>query len=256
MASVIGREFTFRILQAISDMREDLKSQLLNLQGLEFIYEKSLFPELEYVFKHALTQEVAYNSLLSNQRKEIHKKIGNAIEELYAGSLEEFYGVLAYHFSKGEELEKAWRYLKLSGEKATRDHAPWEAYGFHKEAVELLNRLPDTEETKKKLIEVIRLMRISQVLLGYPEGSLSFLQQGERLAKELGDIRSLAVFHSGMGMYYSYAGDNLTAIRYTEEAFEKVRKARDVDLLAPLGFTLCSTYGVSGWYKETHRENT
>ena len=200
VASVIGREFTFRILQAISDMREDLKSQLLNLQGLEFIYEKSLFPELEYVFKHALTQEVAYNSLLSNRRKDIHKKIGNAVEELYAGSLEEFYGVLAYHFSKGEELEKAWRYLKLAGEKATRDHAPWEAYGFYKEAVELLNRLPDSEETKKKLIEVIRLMRISQVLLGYPEGSLSFLQQGERLAKELGDTRNLAVFHSGMGI--------------------------------------------------------
>jgi predicted ATPase len=65
VASVIGREFAFRILQAISDTREDLKSQLLNLQGLELIYEKSLFPELEYVFKHALTQEVAYNSLLS-----------------------------------------------------------------------------------------------------------------------------------------------------------------------------------------------
>ena len=250
VASVIGREFTFRILQSISDMREDLKSQLLNLQGLEFIYEKSLFPELEYVFKHALTQEVAYNSLLSNRRKDIHKKIGNAVEELYAGSLEESYGVLAYHFSKGEELEKAWRYLKLAGEKAARDHAPWEAYGFYKEAVELLNRLPDTEETKKKLIEIIRLMRIPQVLLGYPEGSLSFFQQGERLAKELGDTRNLALFHSGMGIYYNYAGDNLTAIRYTEEAFEKVRKAQDVDLLAPLGFALCTTYGVSGWYKE------
>ena len=125
-----------------------------------------------------------------------------------------------------------------------------QAYGFYKEAVELLNRLPNTEETKKKLIDVIRLMRIPQVLLGYPEGSLSFLQQGERLAKELGDTRNLAVFHSGMGMYYSYAGDNLTAIRYIEEAFEKVRKAQDVDLLTPLGFALCNTYGVSGWYKE------
>ena len=103
VASVIGREFAFRILQAISDMREDLKSELLNLQGLELIYEKSLFPELEYVFKHALTQEVAYNSLLSNRRKEIHKKIGKAIEELYPESLEEFYEMLAYHYSKSEE---------------------------------------------------------------------------------------------------------------------------------------------------------
>jgi predicted ATPase len=83
VASVIGREFAFRILQAISGMHEELKSSLLNLQGLEFIYEKSLFPELEYIFKHALTQEVAYNSLLLKRRKEIHEKIGRAIEELY-----------------------------------------------------------------------------------------------------------------------------------------------------------------------------
>ena len=76
VAAVIGREFAFRILQAISDIRVDLKSELLNLQGLEFIYEKSLFPELEYVFKHALAQEVAYNSLLHKRKKEIHEKIG------------------------------------------------------------------------------------------------------------------------------------------------------------------------------------
>ncbi|MFQ5918249.1 MAG: adenylate/guanylate cyclase domain-containing protein, partial [Candidatus Binatia bacterium] len=70
VASVIGRDFAFRILQTITGMREELKSHLLNLQGLEFIYEKSLFPELEYIFKHALTQEVAYNSLLLKRRKE------------------------------------------------------------------------------------------------------------------------------------------------------------------------------------------
>ena len=209
VASVIGREFAFRILQAISDMREDLKSELLNLQGLEFIYEKSLFPELEYVFKHALTQEVAYNSLLSNRRKEIHKKIGKAIEELYAGNLEEFYEMLAYHYSKGEELEKACRYLKLSGEKAVRSHALWEGYGFYKEAVELLNRPPETEEKKKELIEVIRLMRIPMALLGYPEGSFKFLQQGEGLAKEMGDPRLLARLHSLMGNYYTIIGRSL-----------------------------------------------
>ena len=85
VASVIGREFAFRILQTIMGMREELKAHLLNLQGLEFIYEKKLFPELEYIFKHALTQEVAYNSLLPSRRKEIHEKIGNAMEEHLRG---------------------------------------------------------------------------------------------------------------------------------------------------------------------------
>jgi class 3 adenylate cyclase len=76
VAAVIGREFAFRILETITEMKENLKSGLVNLQGLEFIYEKSLFPDLEYIFRHALVQEVAYNSLLINRRKEIHGKIG------------------------------------------------------------------------------------------------------------------------------------------------------------------------------------
>jgi len=132
VASVIGRDFAFRILQTITGVREDLKSSLLNLQGLEFIYEKNLFPELEYIFKHALTQEVAYNSLLLKRRKEIHAKIGRAIEELYAERLEEFYEMLAYHYSKGENVSKACQYLKWSGDKALGNFSPSEAVQFYR----------------------------------------------------------------------------------------------------------------------------
>ena len=118
VAAVIGREFAFRILETIAEMKEDIKSGLINLQGLEFIYEKNLYPELEYIFKHALTQEVAYNSLLLKRRKEIHEQIGKAIENLYPGRLEEFYEMLAYHYSKSGNLAKAYEYLKLSAKKA------------------------------------------------------------------------------------------------------------------------------------------
>ncbi|MBI4767029.1 MAG: guanylate cyclase, partial [Deltaproteobacteria bacterium] len=250
VASVIGREFAFRILQSISDMREDLKSELLNLQGLELIYEKSLFPELEYVFKHALTQEVAYNSLLSNRRKEIHKRIGKAIEELYAGNMEEFYEILAYHYSKSDESQKAIQYFKLSGEKATRNHALWEAFEFYKQAVELLNKLPDIEEKKEKLIEVLLLMQNPLSLLGFPEDSLPYFQQGERLAKEMGNSRNLAIFYSIIGLCYSYTGDHLTAFRYLENGFEEARKIQDVDLMASFSVSLCNTYSATGQFKE------
>jgi class 3 adenylate cyclase/tetratricopeptide (TPR) repeat protein len=250
VASVIGREFAFRILQAIIGMRENLKSQLLNLQGLEFIYEKSLFPELEYIFKHALTQEVAYKSLLSNRRKEIHKRIGKAIEELYAGSLEEFYEVLAYHYAKGDEAGKAYRYLKLSGNKATRTHALREAYDFYKEAVRQLDTIPESTENKKERIEVLELMRAPILFLGFPEDSLTFLQQGERLSRELGDTRRLAFFYGSMGHYYTHAGDHLLAIKCTEEAFEEARKAQDIELMVPLAASLFNTYAGTGeWYK-------
>jgi len=120
VASVIGRDFAFRILQTITGMREELKAYLLNLQGLEFIFEKSLFPELEYIFKHALTQEVAYNSLLLKRRKEIHGEIGQAIEQIYAERLEEFYEMLAYHFVQGEVWDKAVIYLRQAGGRAMK----------------------------------------------------------------------------------------------------------------------------------------
>ena len=130
MASVIGRDFVFRVLEGITGMRDELKSYLLYLQKSEFIYEKRLFPELEYIFKHALIQEVAYESLLVKKRKEIHERIGHAIEEIYPERLEEFYEVLAHHYSESENKEKAVKYLKLAADKALRSHSLWEAFKF------------------------------------------------------------------------------------------------------------------------------
>lgn len=127
VASVIGREFAFRILQTITGMREELKSHLLNLQGLEFTHEKTLFPELEYIFKHALTQEVAYNSLLAQRRKEIHEKIGRAMEEIYPDRREEFCEILAHHNVLSGNREKAVEYLELTNRKAAHKDAAHEA---------------------------------------------------------------------------------------------------------------------------------
>ena len=246
VASVIGRDFAFRILQTITGVREDLKSSLLNLQGLEFIYEKNLFPELEYIFKHALTQEVAYNSLLLKRRKEIHSKIGRAIEELYAEGLEEFYEMLAYHYSMSDSLEKACRYSRLSGEKAEGNYSHREACDFYKSTIDLLNELPETVENKKEKIEVLFLMRLSLVFLGYPEGTLDLLKEGERLSRELGDERSLARFYSAMGMYYSHKGDPQLGMKYSENAFNEARKNRDIELMAPLAYGLSVSYTRQG----------
>ena len=248
VASVIGREFAFRILQAISGMREELKAQLLNLQGLEFIYEKSLFPELEYIFKHALTQEVAYNSLLLKRRKEIHERIGKAIEELYPERLEEFYEMLAYHYARGEGLEKASQYLKLSGSKAARNHSLWEAYSFYKEALATLHRLPETAENKEERLEVLVLMVTPLLLLGFPEGSLETLQVGESLSKDLGDNRRLAFFHGRMGAYYTFRGSPLLGVKYLEDALKEGRKIQDIDLIVPIAQGLCASYTGTGQF--------
>jgi predicted ATPase/class 3 adenylate cyclase len=145
VASVIGREFAFRILQTIMGEQEELKASLINLQGLEFIYEKSLFPELEYIFKHALTREVAYKSLLLKRRKEIHEKVGGAIEELYKDRLEEYYDLLAYHYGQAEIHDKAIHYLIRAADRAKAIYANKEAIAFYRKATKQLSLLPRKE---------------------------------------------------------------------------------------------------------------
>jgi len=155
VASVIGREFAYRILAAITGMSEELKASLLNLQGLEFIYEKQLFPELEYIFKHALTQEVAYNSLLLKRRKEIHERIGRAIEDLYAERLEEYYEILAYHYVRSNNKDKAVEYLDLANQKAAKANAMLEAKGYFDQAMEILDTLPNILENRERRISLL-----------------------------------------------------------------------------------------------------
>jgi len=251
VASVIGRDFAFRILQTITGMREELKSYLTNLEGLEFIYEKGLSPELEYIFKHALIQEVAYGSLLIKRRKEIHERIGNAIEEIYSERLEEFYEMLAHHYSRAENAGQAYHYLKLSGDKATKNYAKWEALAFYQGAIDLLSKQPDTPENKRKGIDIRLLMSTPMRYLTYPEGSLPVLEEGERLSRELGDEKSLAHFLSLISAYHMFKGDAERGLIYAEECFREAEKARDVDLVAPIGFQLINNYTGPGEFWKT-----
>ena len=246
VASVIGRDFAFRILQTITGMHEELKSYLRNLQGLEFIYEKNLFPELEYIFKHALTQEVAYNSLLLKRRKQIHENIGKAIEEIYTERLVEFYEMLAYHYSKSDNLGKAFLYLKLSGEKAWSNYANEVSLNFYDEAIKIIHKLPKTEHNKRAEIEVSLLAYNPIALLSFPDGSLEIFQTGEKLSKEIKDKKSLSYFCSYISIYFAYKGNPIDGIKYTEPKFFQAQKDEDIDLIAPLTFGLVLSYFTVG----------
>ncbi|MGZ8705063.1 MAG: hypothetical protein ACXWYB_10430, partial [Aeromicrobium sp.] len=111
LASVIGREFTRRLVDRLAEVRERNEDLLRELTMLELIHERRLYPELAYMFKHALTQDVAYASLLVQRRKELHGLIGLAIQELYPDRLPEHYEMLAHHFSLAEEWKRALDYL-------------------------------------------------------------------------------------------------------------------------------------------------
>jgi class 3 adenylate cyclase/tetratricopeptide (TPR) repeat protein len=136
LASVIGREFTRRLLDRLAEIRAQTETYLQELKALELIYERSLFPELAYMFKHALIQDVTYNSLLVRRRQELHHLIGLAIEELYADRLPEQYEMLAYHFTKAEVWDKALDYLLKAAEKAAKAFATREALALYNQAEE------------------------------------------------------------------------------------------------------------------------
>jgi class 3 adenylate cyclase/tetratricopeptide (TPR) repeat protein len=251
VASVIGRDFAFKILQTITGMKNELKSNLLNLQGLEFIYEKNLFPELEYIFKHALTQEVAYNSLLQKRRQEIHEKIGNAIEKLYAERLEEYLEMLAYHYSKSNNIKKAIHYLRLAGEKAGRNFSHWEAYNFLKSAFEILNSQPDTTEVKKEKQRILLLMITPLSFLGLPDGILEIYESGEKISKELEDSKSVSKFYMCLSTYHSLRGKPNLAIKYAEGAFEEAKKNNDLELMVDSSLVLAIAYTPVGEYQKS-----
>lgn len=229
VASVIGREFAFRTLQTISDMREDLKSALLNLQGLEFISKKKIFPELEYIFKHALTQEVAYNSLLHERRKEVHEKIGYAIESIYPDSIEEHYELLAYHFGHSDNKDQTFKYLDLANQKAIEANAVQEAKNYFDDAMEVLEDLPNNENNQRRRISLLlKILPVMLLLFKYPEYH-ELLTRFESTAIGIGDQGLLGAFYGRLGTCEWGFGNFDKAIELDAKAAKLCEAAGNID---------------------------
>jgi class 3 adenylate cyclase/tetratricopeptide (TPR) repeat protein len=136
VASVVGRSFLVRVLEAITTAGVDLDQELSQLRRLELIRERRRVPELEYVFKHALVQEATYGSILGRRRLELHRRVGECIERLFPDRLDEFYGLLAHHYGQAEDWAKAHGYLLKAAEEAGRIAADAEALGYYRRALE------------------------------------------------------------------------------------------------------------------------
>ena len=136
LASVIGRQFLVRLLSRVSELTRPLDGLLRELQALEIIYQQGLMPEPAYVFKHAVIQDVAYKSLLREHRRQLHRSVAFALEEIYPDRLAEHYEELAHHFSEGEAWAKAFEYLERSGERAREASANTTALDWYARALE------------------------------------------------------------------------------------------------------------------------
>jgi predicted ATPase/class 3 adenylate cyclase len=226
-AAILGRTFAASLLRAIWDEPADIDAGLRELKRLEFLYEEHLAAESLYVFKHALTQEVAYDSLLTGRRRRLHTAAARALEQVYAARLEDAYDRLAYHYSKAEHAEKAVEYLTRFAEKAAREHAHVEAILALQGALAHGAQLPAARERARLRLDLHLRLALSLAALGrYQETQHRLRQQQDRL-EQLHDPWLSGRYALLQGQVASYLGDWDEAARQALSAVEAAAPEHD-----------------------------
>jgi class 3 adenylate cyclase/tetratricopeptide (TPR) repeat protein len=187
-AAVIGKDVPFVLLEAIADVRDDaLRSGLTHLQEAEFLYETTLFPDLEYTFKHALTHDVAYSGLLHERRRALHLRILEALERSTADRATEDVERLARHALGAESWDKAAIHLRQAGRRAIAQSAYRAAAEWLEEALRVLERLPESPDVLAQAIDARLDLRIALIPLGRYHDALTLMREAEGLATRLDD---------------------------------------------------------------------
>jgi tetratricopeptide (TPR) repeat protein len=251
-AAAIGKDIPFSLLQAITELSdEELRRGLAHLQAAEFLYETSLFPDLEYTFKHALTHEVAYGSLLHERQRALHARIVEAIETLYPDRLTEQVERLAQHAARGEVWAKALTYLRQAGTKADVRSANREAASYFEQALTALGHLPDNRETREQAIDLHFNLRNSLVALGEGDERVrEHLRAAEALANALGDERRLARVNARIARELLAQGEYEQAITAYERAIAMAKTLDDYGLEVSTTNFLASAYYCLGNYSK------
>jgi tetratricopeptide (TPR) repeat protein len=249
VAAVIGPEVPVPLLQTIAELPEEaLYRGLAHLQATEFLYETQLFPEPAYTFKHALTCEVAYGSLLHERRHALHAKIVDAMETLYAERRHEQVEQLAYHALRGEVWDKALCYYWKAGAMAEARSAYREAVAYFEQALGALQHLPSSRDTIEQAIDLRFDLRNALFALGDHGPILEHLRQAETLAQALGDQRRLGWVYCYMTRLFCPTADYDRAIASGERTLAIAAVLGDVGLQVTTQCLLGQAYYFLGDY--------
>ena len=207
--SVIEREFSYELIKRVTGLQEQkLLSHLSVLKDSELVYERGIYPQSAYIFKHALTREVVYDSILTRKKKNFHEEIGNAIEELHKENIVEYYGVLAEHYISSENYEKGAEYSKLAGKKARRASSNLDAIEYGKKRVLCLESLPISDSTQRLIIDArTTLSAYYSTLARLPEAYEAVAPIVD-LAEKLNYQKSLPRIYNIIGFYSLYVEEN------------------------------------------------
>jgi class 3 adenylate cyclase/tetratricopeptide (TPR) repeat protein len=249
-AAVIGTNVPFALLLAIAEVPEEpLHLGLTHLQAAEFLYKTRLFPEIEYTFKHALTHQVAYESLLQERRRALHAHIVEAIEALTGDRVAEQVERLAHHALRGEVWDKALAYFRQAGEKALARSAYREAVGAFEQALSALRHLPERPDTLEHAIDLRLALRTALHPSGDAGGILAYLREAEALAAALDDSRRLGQVSMFLSQHFYVMGAHDQAIASGQRALALATASDDIVLHALANRYVGVAYQLQGDYR-------
>jgi len=228
--SVIEREFSYPLIKRIINLSEqELLSYLSVLKDSELLYERGIYPQSSYIFKHALTREVVYDSILTKRKMKLHEEIGNAIEELYKDNLNEHFELLAEHYFLSENYSKSAEYSRLASRKAEKTASLNDAIAHTNRRVTSLERLPRTDELDKQTIDARTALGLYMTQLDYHVEAKEAIDPIVDLAIKYDYKRRLSQIYTILGTYYCFVEENYPeTFKALEEALKISGEVKDI----------------------------
>jgi len=207
--SVIEREFSYELIRAVTELPEqELLSHLSVLKDAELLYERGIFPQSTYIFRHALTREVVYDSILTKRRKLLHEKIGDTIEAMCVNTIADHYGSLVEHFLASDTHEKAANYARLASKKAEKTVSFNDAILYSEKGIACLEKLPVTAEVRKKIIDTRTILALYLNQMGNFCKAKETIDPIMELAMHKGYTRRLAQMYIITGSFYLWTEED------------------------------------------------
>jgi tetratricopeptide (TPR) repeat protein len=224
--SVIGRELPMSLVRTLVSISEDELNRMLgDLQLAEFIYEQPTVGDTQYIFKHALTQEVSHNTVLLERRRQLHERIGGAIESVFAANLEDHLAELAHHYARSANRAKAFEFLHRAGEQAIKRASYSEAESYFTATLDVVAAMPESPERDTRELQLrssfVHALRVTKGW-GTPE-VLEMNSRARALAQKTGNLPELVQqLWVGAG-YAQVRGDHSSAAVLADQALESAQ---------------------------------
>jgi predicted ATPase/class 3 adenylate cyclase len=233
-AAVIGREFGLSVLSRVSETAPEVPHHLDTLKRLEIVHQTRFFPDVEFIFKHVVIQDVAYQTLLLQRRKQLHGAIGRAIEDLYADRLEEQAPILAFHYERSERQDRAIHYALLVGDRAARLYANADAATHYERALVMARALDASPDTSSAVIDAtLKLAAVGGTHQDILERDRTNLESARALADELGDQARRARVLYWLGRTAYVRSQPAAALDYARQSLDIAERLGDDGLAAP-----------------------